>query len=193
MNLIFKNTEDSTIEQCFAKVLRRYTSLHQYQMILEQKRIKGSTMQAQPVIGWRSLLGGTKKYRVKLAVYVRDSEEIKVSELPEDVLIGWFAHELGHVVDYASYSSLGMIRYGFLYLVSENFKKKVEYEADYIAIKNGFRKEIVATKKFILGHKMLGDEYKQKIEKYYMPIELAETWEHKAVPYIPTLASVSSE
>lgn len=185
MNVHFENVDNEIIRRSFLKVLRRYESLHPCKVTLIQKSIKSSTMQAQPVVGLFNLFGPTKKYKVKLAIMVRDSESMKVADLPEDVLTGWFAHELGHLVDYRPYSNFQMIFYGMKYVFSQDFKKEAEHAADRIAIQNGFRDEIISTKKFILEHDLLADEYKDKIRKYYMPIEEAEVWEHKHVPGAP--------
>ncbi len=165
--------------------MERYTKLHQCQVVLKQKKIKSSTMQAQPVFSLGSLFSAITRYKVKLAILVRDSQNLKVADLPEDVLTGWFAHELGHLVDYRSYNNLNMILFGIKYLVSEKFKKKAEHSADRIAIRHGFRQEIIATKRFILEHDLLEESYKNKIRKYYMPIEMAEVWDHAHVAAIP--------
>lgn len=171
MNVIFENIEDQRIKDSFLKVVEEYESLHDYQITLTQSRIKASTMQAQPVINLKSIFTGIKKYEIKLGVYVRDSETITVADLPKDVLTGWFAHELGHLVDYEAFSNFKMVIYGLKYLISEKFKIEVEHTADYIAIRNGFRDEIIATKNFILNHKTLADSYKEQIRKYYLSVD----------------------
>ncbi|GAA5043345.1 hypothetical protein GCM10011506_46630 [Marivirga lumbricoides] len=171
MNVIFKGVEDQRIKDSFLKVMKEYESLHDYQITLTQSRIKASTMQAQPIINLKSIFTGIKKYEIKLGVYVRDSETITVADLPEDVLTGWFAHELGHLVDYEAFSNIKMVLYGLKYLISEKFKIKVEHAADYIAIENGFRDEIIATKNFILNHETLEEAYKEQIRKYYLSVD----------------------
>lgn len=187
MNISFINVEDDKIRESFIEVLRKYESLHTYEVVLKQKPIKSSTMQAQPVLSWKSILSGIYRYQIKLAVFVRDSQEVRVKDLPQDVLIGWFAHELGHVVDYAPYSSLQMVGYGLRYLVSSRFKRQAEHAADHIAIQNGFKNEILKTKRFILENDLLTENYKAKIRKYYMSIEEVETWDHNATPGTPEL------
>lgn len=171
MKVTFKNVEDEVIKKSFLKVMERYGALHDYEVTLNQQRVKASTMQAQPKINLINLFTGVKKYEIKLGVYVRDSEEIAVAELPESVLTGWFAHELGHLVDYESRSNFMMAIYGLRYVFSSKFKKKVEHEADYIAIANGFKEQILATKAFILEHELLEENYKQQIRKYYLSME----------------------
>lgn len=185
MNVTFENVKSEKIRECFLIVMKRYEELHDCHVTLTQRNIKSSTMQAQPVIALHQIFGHTNHYHVKLAIYVRDSQTEKVADLPYDVLIGWFAHELGHVVDYRPYSNFKMLFYGLRYLISHRFKMKAEHEADYIAIRNGFRDEIVATKRYILDHDLLDEKYKAKIRRYYLPIEEAEVWQHHHIPGKP--------
>ncbi len=182
LNITFHNIQNQKIKDSFIKVLNRYEALHNCRVSLRQIHIKSSTMQAQPVFSLGSLISGITHYKVKLAILVRDSKQLKVADLPEDVLTGWFAHELGHLVDYRSHHNLGMILFGIKYMLSEKFKREAEHAADRIAIRHGFRQEIIATKKFILEHHLLDESYKDKIRKYYMPIEMAEVWQHKHPP-----------
>jgi len=149
--------------------MNRYKGLHDFEIILSMGKIKSSTMQAQPMISLKSIFTGVKRYRIKLNRNIRDHKELEVVDVPKDVLKGWFAHELGHVVDYKQHSNLGMIIFGIRYLLVRKYKKKVEHDADYIAITYGYHKEILATKKFIVEHNLIGDKYKNKILKYYLP------------------------
>ncbi len=170
MNVHFENITSEKIKSAFLEVVQRYDTLHDHKINLKQLRIKSSTMQAQPVLNWNSLKG-IKSYKVKLALHVRDSDTLLVEDMPRNVLIGWFAHELGHLVDYAPLSTWQMIIYGIRYLTSGKFKRKAEYKADYIAIDHGFDQEIVAAKKYIFENDLMDQRYKDKISKYYMSID----------------------
>jgi len=109
----FENVKNEKIRNSFTEVLWRYKELHDCEITLVQSPIKSSTMQAQPIVKLANLFGQTKKYRVKLALLVRDSKSIKVADLPADVLTGWFAHELGHIVDYHTRNNFHMLFFGF--------------------------------------------------------------------------------
>lgn len=170
MSVAHINLESEKIQRCFNKVYAKYTTLHAHQIDVVQLPIKGSTMQAQPVIRFSNLFSSQKHYRVNVAIFVRDSQEIRVSDLPDDVLTGWFAHELGHIVDYEPYGNLSMIVFGLKYLLIPKFKRKVEHEADYIAIKRGFKREILASKRYILESGLISQKYINKISRYYLPI-----------------------
>ena len=185
LSLHFENVESEKIKNSFKKVILRYRELHDCEITLVQGPLKSSTMQAQPLIRLANIFGRTNKYRVKLAKMVRDSKEIKVADVPADVLTGWFAHELGHLVDYRPYSNFQMVLYGFRYLISDSFKTKKEHAADQIAISHGFRKELIATKRFILENDLVSEDYKDKIRRYYMPIKDVEIWQHEEVPGSP--------
>lgn len=171
MNIIFKGIENKRIQECFLSVAKKFGGLHQFEIMVTKVKVKSSTMQAQPIISLKSIFTGVKRYRIKVNEHIRDHEELKITDVPDDVLKGWFAHELGHVVDYKKYSNVKMIFFGIKYLLLKKFKKKVEHDADYIAISHGFYDEILATKRFIIEHNLIGDKYKNKIIKYYLPEE----------------------
>ncbi|MGM0581187.1 MAG: hypothetical protein ACQETL_10935 [Bacteroidota bacterium] len=187
MKVKFRKIDSERIKESFLTAIKEYSDLHDYSITLYQKSVKSSTMQAQPIISIKNLLNGIKKYRIKLGVYVSNSHSLKVEEVPQKVMTGWFAHELGHLVDYLSYSNIGMIKYGLKYVFSNSFKMKAEHEADYIAIQRGFRDEIIATKEWVLNHKLVGQRYKNRLNKYYLSIEQVELCNLDEVPFRPII------
>lgn len=166
----FVNIEEDRIKQAFIEVLAEYEKLHPYEIVLKRSSVDESTMQAQPIITLKNLFSGTKRYKVQLGEYVRYSDSVAIAEVPTDVLKGWFAHELGHIVDYELHTNLNMIGFGLKYVLSDKFKKRCEFEADSIAIEHGFHEEIIATKKFLLENELIHEDYKRKLRKFYMPI-----------------------
>ncbi len=183
----YKGIENDEIKRAFGEVVQKYESLHPYEITLEQRRLKKTTMVAQPVFSFSSLFKGERKYRIMIAEYIRDSKELKVSDLPTKVLKGWFAHELGHIVDYEKRSAFGMMSYGVRYYTSDEFKKSVEHEADSIAIEHGFHLEIIATKRYLLENDLVSESYKDQLHKYYMPIKGVEMCVKDQNPVQPTL------
>lgn len=151
--------------------MKSYEGLQEFEIVVSQQKLKSSTMQAQPVISLKSIFTGVKRYRIKLNDHIRDHEELKITDVPEKVLKGWFAHELGHIVDYKQHSNFRMIFFGIKYMLFKKFKKKVEHDADYIAITYGYHDEILATKRYIIEHDLIGHKYKNKILKYYLAEE----------------------
>jgi hypothetical protein len=175
MPVYFKGIENEKIKISFLKVLERFEVLHSYDITLTRKRLETTTMQAQPVFSFASLFRGVRSYEIKLSKYVKDSNDILVADLPEEVLAGWFAHELGHLVDYEDYNEPEMLWYGLRYFFDDDFKRKTEHKADMIAINSGFDEEIIASKEYILGNDFLSSKYQAQIKKYYMSIEDVRT------------------
>lgn len=166
--LIFRNLADSRIEGIFEDMVKNYPPLELQTIILEKIQIKKTTMRAQPKL--RTYLGSKKNRKFKVQMnsraYLMDS--VRMDQMPDDVIAGWFAHELGHIMDYLDRSLGEMLFFGLRYLLSHDYRKEVEHRADEIAIEYGMAKEILATKRFILEHSGLPESYKNRIRRYYM-------------------------
>lgn len=163
--------KNDKIKEIFIDTLKDYTSLHENVIILKRAKLKTATMQARPVFSFSNFFRKEKHYCVFLGYHIRDVEELIIAKVPDKVLKGWFAHEFGHVVDYKQHSTLGILWYGLRYTLSKSFKRKVENDADYIALKYGFFDEIIATKEYILNHENISPNYKKKLGKYYLTLE----------------------
>ena len=145
-----------------------------------KKNIKKSFMQAQPSFS------GIFKNRKKRAYFIFINEEIKiedevftVTDAPKDVIIGWIAHELGHVMDYRNRSGINMLWFGVKYLTSHNYIREAERAADTYAVNHGLGHYIIATKDFILNQSNLSENYKNRIKKLYLSQEeIVELVEH---------------
>ena len=170
----FKNVHSEHIKACFLRAYQRFPKLHPHRIVVHQRRMDKTTMNAQPIVNRYFFLRKRRQYRINVSNNMHLKSKINIHELPEDVLVGWFAHELGHVYDYLYRSALGLIRFGLGYLWLGNFRTGAERKADIFAIDRGFGHEILATKTFILEHSSLPDKYKKRISLYYMsPDEVA--------------------
>ncbi|NJB81841.1 hypothetical protein [Wenyingzhuangia aestuarii] len=175
MNVQFINITEDHVKNSFLEVYKKYDDLHAYKITVIQKRIGATTMKAQPIITFKNLCKGTKEYRIVIGEFLKDTD-IKLSEVPKDVLKGWFAHELGHVVDYEQHSNFGMLWYGLRYVTSGSFKKKVEHKADYIALKKGFKNSLLKTKRYILLSDVFSSKYLINMNKYYLPLDSVKNY-----------------
>lgn len=135
-----------------------------------QHKIRGSVMQAQPKVG--SLLFNKKEsrsYRVKISRHLELLDEwVPIEELPQQVLLGWIGHELGHIKDYLDRSMANMVAFGMRYVFSNDFVTHAEIAADTHSVANGLGKALIATKEFVLNHDRLPESYKNKIRALYM-------------------------
>lgn len=152
---------------------------------VQRTKLKGSTMQAQPIFTLKSFFSGLNTYRIRVSKFVRGSHSFSVDELPDDVLIGWFAHELGHVKDYQEHTLIGMLFFGVKYVLSAKFRKRIEHRADQIAIEHGFHNEVLATKKFLFHHEAIENSYRLKMKRFYMPMRDVEEWIEENVSIDP--------
>lgn len=136
---------------------------------LFKSNIKTSVMQAQPV--FTSLLQSRSKRRYRINVsqcFKLINTSIPIEQIPDEVMIGWIGHELGHILDYEQRTNAGMVRFGYKYLFSSAYVKVAERVADTLAVERGLGKYIIATKRFILDHADLPQSYKDKIAKLYL-------------------------
>ena len=137
-----------------------------------KKHIRKSTMQAQPA--FLSLFGSRKKRRYKILISERfhiSGKEFETRDIPPDILVGWFGHELGHIADYKQRSSLNLFFFGLAYLLSDRHIRTTERTADAVAVSRGMESYILKTKEFLLNHSPINPGYRQRILKYYLSPE----------------------
>lgn len=137
-----------------------------------KKNIKKSTMQAQP----RFLNLLTNRNRREYVIYISDkfkisNQELKTTNIPHNVFVGWIGHELGHIIDYESMNNWQLIIFGFKYLFLKNHIVQAERRADFYAIQQGMVHYIIETKNFILNHANISQTYKNRIKKFYLSPE----------------------
>lgn len=134
--------------------------------------IRKSVMQAQPryTSMWRSRK--KRSYLVKISrFFCLKGNNTPIHLLPEDVLIGWIGHELGHIMDYLRRSNWSLLLFGIGYYTSKSFIISAERVADTFAIDHGLGDYILATKDFILHQAGMSEKYIRRIRRLYLPPE----------------------
>lgn len=145
--------------------------------------IKNAVMQAQPRVKTLFKNRVKRTYKIKISKALELGDMITpIEDVPHDILVGWFVHELGHVMDYLDRSSFQMIGFGFNYITSKAFIRNAEYEADKHAIAHGCADLIIKTKNFILNHDHLSDDYKQRINNLYLSPDEVRGIEEELAP-----------
>lgn len=167
--VIFKNIDHPEMVKIFFEVYDQFEDLDKLEIFISETKFNGSTMQAQPRLSLTNFFGVKRQFKIEINRFVKTTD-LPVSELPETVLKGWFAHELGHIVDYQCRSNLDMVLFGIKYLISNKFKRRAEFAADQIAISYGMADEIIAMKKYLTESDFIHDDYKAKINKFYMSL-----------------------
>lgn len=136
--------------------------------ILKQ-HIRGAVMQAQPV--FRTLLRNRsrRRYRINISeTFQLVNARQAITDIPNEVMIGWIGHELGHILDYEGRTNGGLVQFGYRYVFDPAFVQEAERIADTLAVARGMGRHIIATKRFILDHASLPQAYKDKIARLYL-------------------------
>ncbi len=135
---------------------------------LLKDKATSSVMKAQP--RWTTLFR-PKEQREYVIIISRNfniqGKEFDTALIPKKVLIGWLGHELGHIMDYTTRSSLNLIGFGIMYLMSPSYTRKAELTADRFAVHHNMQDYILETKNYILNHADLSNKYKEKIKRLY--------------------------
>ncbi len=170
--LLFRQNKQipATIEKNVLKALSFYPELKKTIIsFIFKSNIKTSVMQAQPVFTTLLRRRKNRSYRIYISAHFKlIHSEMLIHQIPDDVMIGWIGHELGHIVDYESRSNAAMISFGYRYYFSSDYVKSAEIAADTYAVNHGLGKYIICTKRFILNHAELPQKYKDKIARLYL-------------------------
>lgn len=131
--------------------------------------IRSSVMQAQPAFSTLLWKRKDRHYRINISTHFKLIHcNMPITEIPEEVMVGWIGHELGHILDYEHRSNAGIVSFGYRYLFSPAYVKEAERAADTYAVERGLGKYIIATKRFILDHAEIPQAYKNKIARLYL-------------------------
>lgn len=149
-----------------------------------KKNIKKSVMQAQPTLQGIFSSKENRSYRILISEKFKiTGQEYRTTNVPQDVLIGWIGHELGHVMDYQNRSGINLVAFGFRYAFLKDYVKKAERAADSFAVLRGMSDYIIKTKRFILENADIDPLYKERIKEYYLSpdeiMEMVEATEEK--------------
>ncbi len=126
-------------------------------------------MQAQPVFTTLLHRRKNRRYRINISAQFKlIHTQIPIMEIPDEVMIGWIGHELGHILDYEGMTNSGLVTFGYRYYFYPTYVKQAEMVADSLAVERGMGNFIIATKRFILNHAELPQSYKDKIARLYL-------------------------
>ncbi len=136
------------------------------------KKMNASVMKAQPKFLSLFRPRNKREYIILISRHFDIQKmELHTSYIPRNVLIGWLGHELGHIMDYSTRSSLNLIGFGLKYVLFNSFVRKAEQTADRYAIRHNMKDYILETKNYILNHTELSERYKEKIKRLYVSPE----------------------
>ncbi len=162
-------TYPNEVQESILHALSFFPELDDYSIEFKfRKSLKNRVMQAQPKI--KTFFRSKEKRHYKITMsknLVMKDTTMTLDQLPLEILVGWFAHELGHIMDYKDRSAGNLLGFAIKYLTSKPFIKHSELRADALAADNGCAKHLIRTKKFILFDSRFSKEYKAKIKELY--------------------------
>lgn len=165
------------------KALAGYPELNDTHIDFKWGKIaRQSFMLAQPIIPTLIKHKSKRGYQIIMKhIFFMDNPKFPGGRVPSNVIVGWLAHELGHVVDYKDRSSLNLMWFGVMYYFSYNFLRKAEITADKNAVERGFIDSIVESKRFGRNPKYFPQSYINKLNTFYPSVFQVMEWAEQRV------------
>lgn len=162
-------TIPEVVQKPIEEALSFFPELENYAIEFKfKKKLNNRVMQAQPKI--KTFFKSKEKRQYKITMsrnLAMNDTTMTVDELSDDILVGWFVHELGHIMDYKDRSAGNMLKFAVKYVTSKPFLKRSELRADALAADHGGGKHLIKTKRFVLFKSKFTKEYKAKIKELY--------------------------
>jgi hypothetical protein len=147
----------------------RFSELDSIKICMKYKKMKNSTMQAQPKINFIKSKKNRTYYIFVNKSYTRNG--ISYIDLTFNSLIGWYGHEISHIIDYRNRSNIGLVIYGLKYVTSKKFKRNIEFQTDSFNIAHGLGCQLLEGVEFCLTSNKITCSYKEKRKKFYLSPE----------------------
>ncbi len=157
------------ILKIFNNTRNRFIELHGVNIEIKSIPMCLATMNCRPHIA--SFLFPWGKHNYIISVNSRKNfgrYSIPVESLSNEVLAGWFGHELSHVVQYEKMSLIELIAFPFKYFFNLDFRKNFEIEATHIARGIGFGNELSEVEKFLRSDRRVNKKYQERFKRFYI-------------------------
>jgi len=133
-----------------------------------------STMVSRPKLKSIFRSGNKREYEVIVRKSGASKNGLEWNELSFNSLIGWIAHELGHIVHYSHKTSGGIlftgIKYGF-----PGYRRRMERFTDNLVIQHDLGYALFEGTDYCINYSNAKPHYKKYMEKYYLsPTEIKE-------------------
>ncbi len=158
--------DNDTLYYAFLFARMHYRGLDDVIIHLKYKKMRKSTMRSQPQVN----VFTNKSNRVYRILINEDPtlNGIFYRDFSINSIIGWFGHEIGHIVDYFERSDLGLMVFGLNYVFSDRFMRTAEVFADSTAVFHGLGYHLLEGAEFCLNSDKISPAYKQKLKDYYL-------------------------
>ncbi len=149
-----------------------YPELESVNIRFKEKKLK-TTMAARPSLFSVFRMKKNRVYYIYINNDKKNPNSLLLKELPSNAQVGVIGHEYAHILDYQSKSNLQLVGYGFKYVFSKKFKKKLENNIDEITISRGLGWQVYNFSSFVFNDSSVTSKYKAYKKKfYYTPSEI---------------------
>lgn len=133
-----------------------------------------STMVSRPKLKSLFKSGNKREYRVIMCKPGTSKSGFEWTELSFNSLIGWIAHELGHIVHYTHKTSGGVLFMGLKYAFPD-YRRRLEKFTDNLAIQHDLGYALFEGTDYCINYSNATPRFKKYMKKYYLsPIEIKE-------------------
>lgn len=166
-------TVPDDLKTAFYTALNYYPEFKNVTIIVKRKDIK-TTMQCRPRLDYFLHSKKKRTYIIFVDDEKADNNGVLFDELPFNAQVGVFGHELAHVLDYNTKSSLSIVALGIKYLNSDS-RENIEHQVDSLAIAKGLGYQINDFSKYVFEESNVSSEYlNYKKRFYFQPRQIAK-------------------
>ena len=148
--------------------------------IIFQFGLPVSTMVSRPELKSIFRSGNKREYLVIIRKPGISKNGLEWRELSFYSLVGWIAHELGHIAHYRKKTSGGILFTGIKYAFPD-YRRRMERFTDNLVIQHGLGYALLEGTNYTINYSKATPHYKNYIAKYYLsPIEIKEAINDKS-------------
>ena len=140
-----------------------------------------STMVSRPKLKSIFRSGNKREYQIIIRKSGTSKSGLEWNELSFNSLVGWIAHELGHIVHYSHKTSGGILFTGIKYAFP-GYRRRMERFTDNLVIQHDLGNALFEGTDYCINYSNAKPHYKKYLRKYYLsPIEIKEAISDKNV------------
>lgn len=143
------------------KAISYYPELFDDQVVFKFKRIKG-TMNARPDVLNLFRHRSSRKYLILINNNEGRHKGLDYSKLSFNCLVGWYGHELGHIMQYHEMNNWQTLIFSIKYMTSVKCVVQTERNIDAMAIRRGLGLEIYEGEQIIQKDNSISEKYKKR-------------------------------
>ena len=126
-----------------------------------------STMVSRPRLKSIFRSGNKREYQIIVRKPGTSKNGLEWSELSFNSLIGWIAHELGHIVHYSYKTSGGVLFTGIKYAFPA-YRRRLERFTDNLVIQHDLGYSLLEGTDYTINYSNAKPHYKKYLQKYYL-------------------------